>query len=106
MGQVHGNTVIQVGAGDAGKGSRERGIHAGLGDALITDEPNVVLTTLHADCQPILLIDPDRPAVAAVHAGWRGTVADVGGATVAAMQRRIRQRSSSDARVPRSRYWP
>jgi YfiH family protein len=86
MGQVHGNTVIQVGEADAGKGARERGTSAGYGDALITDAPGVVLMTLHADCQPILLVDPDRPAVAAVHAGWRGTVADVGGATVAAMR--------------------
>jgi polyphenol oxidase len=85
MGQVHGNTVIRVMADDAGKGARDPGTHIGYGDALITDAPDVVLATLHADCQPILLVDPDRPAVAAVHAGWRGTVADVGGATVAAM---------------------
>ncbi len=85
MGQVHGNTTIRVGASDAGRGSREPGSHVGFGDALITDEPDVVLMTLHADCQPILLVDPDRPAVAAVHAGWRGTVADVGGAAVTAM---------------------
>jgi len=87
MGQVHGNNVIRVYATDAGKGARERGTHVGLGDALITNDPDVVLVTLHADCQPILIVDPVRRAVAAVHAGWRGTVADVGGATVAAMTR-------------------
>lgn len=86
MGQVHGNSVIRVGTDDAGKGACDRGTVAGYGDALMTDTPDVVLMTLHADCQPILLVDPDRPAVAAVHAGWRGTVADVGGATVAAMR--------------------
>lgn len=87
MGQVHGNDVIRVRASDAGKGARDRGTHVGLGDALITNDPNVVLLTLHADCQPILIADPVNRAVAAVHAGWRGTVADVGGATVAAMTR-------------------
>lgn len=87
MGQVHGNDVLRVGAADAGKGSRDRGTSAGFADALITNEPDVVLTTLHADCQPILIVDPERKAVAAVHAGWRGTVSDVGGATVAAMAR-------------------
>jgi YfiH family protein len=87
MGQVHGNDVIRVYARDAGKGARERGAHVGLGDALITNDPDVVLVTLHADCQPILIVDPVQRAVAAVHAGWRGTVADVGGATVAAMTR-------------------
>jgi YfiH family protein len=85
MGQVHGNHVIRVHAADAGKGARERGSHVGLGDALITNDPDVVLLTLHADCQPILIVDPVQRAVAAVHAGWRGTVADVAGATVVAM---------------------
>ncbi len=87
MGQIHGNDVIRVHAADAGKGARDRGTHVGLGDALITNEPGVVLLTLHADCQPILIVDPVNRAVAAVHAGWRGTVADVGGTTVAAMTR-------------------
>ena len=87
MGQVHGNEVIRVHASDAGKGARDRGTHVGFGDALITNEPDVVLLTLHADCQPILMVDPVNRAIAAVHAGWRGTVADVGGATVAAMTR-------------------
>jgi polyphenol oxidase len=87
MGQVHGNTVIRVTASDAGKGSRDPATHVGFADAMITNDPDVVLVTLHADCQPILLVDPVQRAVAAVHAGWRGTVADVGGATVDAMHR-------------------
>lgn len=87
MGQVHGNDVLRVQVGDAGKGARDPATHLGYADALITDAPGVVLTTLHADCQPILLVDPVNRAVAAVHAGWRGTVADAGGAAVAAMGR-------------------
>lgn len=87
MGQVHGNDVLRVRQDDAGKGSRDPATHLGYADALITNAPGVVLTTLHADCQPILLVDPVNRAVAAVHAGWRGTVADVGGAAVAAMGR-------------------
>lgn len=87
MGQVHGNDVIRVFRTDAGTGARDRGTSIGIADALITNDPDVVLVTLHADCQPILLVDPVQRAVAAVHAGWRGTVADVGGHTVAAMQR-------------------
>ncbi len=86
MGQVHGNDVIRVHAEDAGKGSRESCAHIGIADALITNAPNVVLMTLHADCQPILLVDPIHRAIGAAHAGWRGTVADVGGGTVTAMR--------------------
>ena len=86
MGQVHGNAVIRVMADDAGRGATPRSTHMGYADALITDAPDVVLTTLHADCLSILIVDPERPAVAAVHAGWRGTVADVAGAAIQAMR--------------------
>jgi len=41
-------------------------------DALITNLPNVCLTVLAADCVPILLYDPIKNVIAAVHAGWRG----------------------------------
>jgi len=86
MGQVHGAEVIHVTGTDAGRGATPESRHVGFADALITDEPGVVLMTLHADCQPILLVDPERPAVAAIHAGWRGTVADVVGTALRAMQ--------------------
>jgi len=42
-------------------------------DALITDRKGVMLGVLTADCVPVLLYDPVRQVVAAVHAGWRGT---------------------------------
>lgn len=85
MGQVHGADVIRVTGADSGRGATPGSSHVGFADALITDASCVVLTTLHADCQPVLLVDPERPAVAAVHAGWRGTVAGVAGAAVRAM---------------------
>ena len=85
-GQVHGADVLRVSASDAGRGARPGSGRVGLADGLITDEPGVALMTLHADCLPILLVDPLRPAIAAVHAGWRGTVADAAGATVRAME--------------------
>lgn len=85
LGQIHGADVLHVRAVDAGRGARPGTRVLGYGDALITDEPGVALMTLHADCLPILVFDPARPAVAAVHAGWRSTVADIVGATIAAM---------------------
>jgi hypothetical protein len=47
------------------------------GDALLTSVPGLVLAIRTADCLPILMADPRRQAVAAVHAGWRGTAAEV-----------------------------
>ncbi len=46
---------------------------AGEGDALIGNTPGLMLSVRTADCVPILLLDPEHRAVAAVHAGWRGT---------------------------------
>ena len=85
-GQVHGAAVLRVEPEMAGVGGRPGSGRAGLADALIADRPGVVLLSLHADCLPILLADPRRRAVAVVHAGWRGTVADVAGAAVRAMR--------------------
>jgi polyphenol oxidase len=57
----------------------------GTGDASATDHPGVALSVKVADCVPILLADTRTGAVAAVHAGWRGTAAGVAGAAVQAM---------------------
>ena len=43
-------------------------------DAMITDVPRLCLTVLAADCVLVLFFDPQKRVVAAVHAGWRGTV--------------------------------
>jgi polyphenol oxidase len=43
-------------------------------DGLFTDNPNLLLTVRIADCLPVLLVDPQQRAVAAIHAGWRGTL--------------------------------
>lgn len=80
--QTHSDVVRTVGAADA------QGFDHHLYpvcDALVTDTPGLALMVFTADCTPILLFDPITGAVGAVHAGWRGTAADIAGKTVAAM---------------------
>lgn len=81
--QTHTDIVRRVDASNAGEGlflpvEPEC-------DALITNVPGLTLAVFTADCTPILLYDPVTGAVGAVHAGWRGTVADIAGNTVKAM---------------------
>jgi YfiH family protein len=61
----------------------------GEGDALIENRSGSVVAVKTADCIPILLVDERRRAVAAVHAGWRGTAAGIAADAVAAMSRRF-----------------
>lgn len=49
------------------------GMEPQIADGVITDKTDVVLSIETADCVPVLLCDPERPAIGAVHAGWRGT---------------------------------
>ena len=44
------------------------------GDGMMTNQPGLVLGIQTADCVPVLIADPKRGAVAAFHAGWRGTL--------------------------------
>ena len=83
--QTHTDIVARVGAVDRGWGlfrevEPER-------DGIYTDEPGVALVCFTADCTPILLHDPVRHAVAAVHAGWRGTAKGIVARCVEAMTR-------------------
>jgi YfiH family protein len=69
--QVHGDAVLRVDEAPQGRWS------AGEGDALMTDKPGLALCAQTADCTPVLLFDPEHPAIAAIHAGWRGAVAEI-----------------------------
>lgn len=81
--QVHSDIVERVGKADCGRGLLREAEHPC--DGLITDEPDVALTVFSADCTPILLFDPVRRAVGAVHAGWRGTAAGIAAKAAEAM---------------------
>jgi YfiH family protein len=81
--QVHG-VAVQV--ADAATPLAVDGATPPPGDILLTDRPERTLFMRFADCTPILLYDPTRPAVALAHAGWQGTVVDVAGTAVRALQ--------------------
>jgi polyphenol oxidase len=92
-----------VGA-DQVHGLQESVIHAGLPlpdleipevDILITREPGLGLLIKQADCQAVLLYDPERRVAANVHCGWRGQVAGILGAAVARLQETFHCRPES-----------
>jgi YfiH family protein len=65
--QIHSNIVVRVGRDPIGSKPQKA-------DGLMTDEPGILLAVQTADCIPVLVADRKRGAVAAFHAGWRGTV--------------------------------
>jgi YfiH family protein len=78
--QVHGADVAVV----SEPWAAGAGPHA---DAMVTDRPGLALGIVTADCAPVLLHDERSGVVGAAHAGWRGALAGVIEATVAAMHR-------------------
>jgi YfiH family protein len=74
--QVHGDQILVI---------EQAGAYQGY-DALITNLPNIFCCVTIADCTPILVYDPKHRAVAAIHAGWRGTAQKIVHKTLARMQ--------------------
>lgn len=64
--QIH-STIAIVADGSWGDARPE-------GDAVVSKTPGVVCGALHADCAPVLIVDPQARVVAAAHAGWRGAL--------------------------------
>ena len=67
--QIHSSLIRRVTADDMNKPLK--------GDGLLTDQPGVLLGIQTADCIPVLVADRKNRAVAAFHAGWRGTLARI-----------------------------
>ena len=83
--QVHGSKVVQVTKELVGSGAIDFSNTIADTDALITNLPDVPLMLFYADCVPVLLADLETGAIGLAHAGWRGTVANIGAKTLAAM---------------------
>ncbi len=80
MAQVHGTRVVAV---------EDATTDAGEADAMATRAAGLLLSVLTADCVPILLVAPAHHVMAAVHAGWRGTVGGIAARTVLHLERRF-----------------
>jgi YfiH family protein len=80
--QVHGSDILVIDA------PNEDASHflTVESDAIITNQPGLMIGVCVADCVPILLLDPAKGVVAAVHAGWQGTASKLASKTVAAMK--------------------
>jgi polyphenol oxidase len=78
-------TVRQVHSDVCVAASGRTGV-VGEGDAVLENTPGHLAGVKTADCLPILLVDEEHRAVAAVHAGWRGTVSGIVGAAIVKMR--------------------
>ena len=85
--QVHSGTVLDIDDTSAAGEPVE-------GDAVVTAIPGIMLGVLTADCVPILIADFDGRAVAAIHAGWRGTAAQIAKTAVARLIEKFRLEAS------------
>ena len=64
--QIHSDKILKYRCNDKSIKDEE-------GDAIITNEKNVIIGVFTADCVPIILIDEENEVIAAIHSGWKGT---------------------------------
>lgn len=76
--QTHTANILPVTKADCGKWLTRPKTWDDI-DGLVTADPDVTLVTHYADCVPLFFADPVKKIVGAAHAGWRGTVAGIGG---------------------------
>ncbi len=79
--QVHGSDVVVVNS----KNYDVSHFHDVSADAIVTNQPDVLVGILVADCYPVLMFDPAKRVVAAAHVGWRGAANGIIGKTISAM---------------------
>ncbi len=86
--QVHGTEVL-IFSENSVDGLSENLTPPFVGDALVTDISKKNLVVKVADCQSVLLYDPDRQVVANVHCGWRGSIKNIIGHTIKVMEKQF-----------------
>jgi YfiH family protein len=85
LAQVHSNLVHVIPASAPAK-HRNDSLNKPEADALVTNQPNLALGILTADCGPVLFADPQAGVIGAAHAGWKGAKSGVLENSIAAME--------------------
>lgn len=94
--QVHEATVLPVSREHVCDANRQTTLHRV--DGIVTNERGITLVCFTADCVPLFFYDPVRQAIGLSHAGWRGTVLEIGKRTVQTMKEAYGT-AASDLRV-------
>ncbi|HET7616254.1 MAG TPA: polyphenol oxidase family protein, partial [Bacillales bacterium] len=77
--QIHGSAIRKVDEGEAGNGSLDMNSAIPGTDGLYTNAKGILLALAYADCVPLYFFAPRSGFVGIAHAGWRGTVQNIGG---------------------------
>jgi len=83
--QVHGNNVEIVGLNQRGNGRMTREDALQDTDGILTNQPDILLTSFYADCVPLFFLDPLKKVIGLAHAGWKGTALKIAEKMVQAM---------------------
>lgn len=86
--QVHGNNILVVDEPNPDL-THFLGVEC---DAVVTDQPGILIGILTADCYPVLLADPKRKVYAAVHVGWRGAASGLLAKTLTVLEKQFEVR--------------
>jgi len=76
--QTHSDHLYHVGKNDGGKGLHSLETALDDVDGLYTTDDDKLLTSFYADCVPLFFLDPGLRLIGVAHAGWKGTVAEIG----------------------------
>lgn len=91
--QVHGKKIEYVTEANKGSGALEYDSSIAATDGFITDQRNIPIAILTADCLSVFIYDPATAAIAILHAGWRGTEKNIAGEGARVMRERFGSRA-------------
>lgn len=84
--QTHTTNVRVVTEEDRGKGVCRDREYVDV-DGLVTNVTGIILSTFHADCPPVYLVDPVKKAIGLCHSGWKGTLGEISKEAISIMSR-------------------